>query len=113
MDRGFHHFDAAEMRAVIFAQKLVVTTRQIDDAGALARLAQKLLHHVVVILRPIPAGLQLPAVDDVADQIDHLGIVAAQEVEKAISLAAARAEVNVGNEQSTEPEWAVLKRHRA
>ena len=55
MDRRLHHLDAAEMGAVIFAQELVVVARQVDDARALARLAQQFLHHVVVMLRPIPA----------------------------------------------------------
>jgi hypothetical protein len=62
-------------------------------------------------LRPKPARFQLPAVDDVADQINRVGIVIAQEVKETIGLAAARAEVNVGNEESTEPNCTVLRRH--
>ena len=85
--------------------------RQINEAGALARLAQQLLHHVVVRLRPIPARAQLPAIDDVADQIDRFGIVIAQEVEQAFGLAAARAEMNIRNKESTEQTRAVLKCH--
>ena len=54
---------------------------------------------------------QLPAVDDVADQIDRVGIVIAQEVEQAFGLAAARAEMNIGNEESTEQTRAVLDCH--
>ena len=46
--------------------------------------------------------LQLPAVDDVADEIDGLGVVVAQEVEQPFGLAAARAEMNIGNEERTE-----------
>ena len=76
--------------------------RHIDDARALARLAQELLHHVVVRLRPVPARAQLPAVDDVADEIDRLGVVPAQEVEQPLGLAAARAEMHVGDEQCAE-----------
>jgi len=40
---------------------------QIDDSRALARLAQEFLHDVIMVLRPKPAGAQLPAIDDVAD----------------------------------------------
>ena len=40
-----------------------------------------------------------PAVDDVADQEDRVGIVVAQEVEKPLGLAAARAEMDVGEKQ--------------
>ena len=74
----------------------------VDDARALARLAQKLLHHVVVRLRPVPARFQRPAVDDVADQIDRVGIVVAQEVEQLAGLTAARAEMDVGDEERAE-----------
>src|ERR1700730_3753210 len=85
----------------------------VDDARALARLAQQLLHHVVVMLRPVPAGLELPAVDDVADQINGVGIVIAEEIEEAIGLAAARAEMNVGDKERTEPSCAVLNCHES
>ncbi len=86
--------------------------RQVDDARALARLAQQLLHDVVVVLRPVPARAQLPAVDDIADQIDRVGVVIAQEIEKLLGLAAARAEMHIGNKQSTELYCAVLECHR-
>ena len=52
----FAHLDAAEMGAVIVAQEFVVIAGDVDDARALARLAQKLLRHVVVRLRPVPAA---------------------------------------------------------
>ena len=57
----FHHVDAAEMRAVIVAQELVVIAGNVDDLGALARLAQHLLHEVVVRLRPVPARISAPS----------------------------------------------------
>jgi hypothetical protein len=91
--------DAAEMRAVIAAQEFVVIAGDVDDAGALARLAQQLLHHVVMRLRPVPGGLQRPAVDDIADEIEDVGLVPAQEVEEFFGLTAARAEMHVGDEK--------------
>ena len=112
VDRGLDHVDAAEMGAVIVAQELVVIAGQIDDARALARLAQQLLHHVVMVLRPEPAGAQLPAVDDVADQINGLGIVIAQKADELIGLATARAEMHIGNKESTEFGRTVLDSHR-
>ncbi len=93
------HLDAAEMGAVIAAQEFVVVAGDVDQAGALARLAQQLLHHVVVRLRPIPRRAQRPAVDDVADQVDGVGVVVAEEVEQLVGLAAARAEMHVRNEK--------------
>ena len=103
MDGALHHLDPAEMGAVITAQEFVVIAGNVNDAGALARLAQQLLHHVVVRLRPIPARFQRPAIDDVADQIDGFGFVEAQEIEKLVGLAAARAEMHVGQKQRAEP----------
>ena len=48
MDRGFDDLDAAEMRAVVIPQELVVIARDINEPGALARLAQHFLHEFVV-----------------------------------------------------------------
>ena len=54
MDRAVGDDDAAEMHALEHAQELVVVAGDVGDARALARLAQQLLHHVVVALRPVP-----------------------------------------------------------
>ena len=100
MDGVLHDIDAAEMRAVIVAQELVVIAGDVDDLGALARLAQHLLHEVVVRLRPVPVGLQRPAVDDIADEIDGIGIMAAEEIQQSVGLRAAGSEMDVGDKQS-------------
>ena len=68
------------------------------------------LPHVLEI-QPAPTGFQLPAVDDIADQINGVGVVMAEKVEKPAALAAARAEKNVRDEERTEPNCAGLKRH--
>ena len=44
--------------------------------------------------------LQPPAVDDVADQIDRLGLVVAQEIDQELGLGRPRAEMDVGDEQA-------------
>ena len=98
VDGGLLHLDAAEMAAVIVAQEFVVVAGNIDQPASLAHLAQKLLHHVVVGLRPIPALLQPPPVDDVADKIDRVGIVVLQEVKQKLGLTALGAQMNVGQE---------------
>jgi hypothetical protein len=56
---------------------------------------QQLLHDIVVKLRPIPGGFKLPAVNDVADEINGVGLVTAQQIEQLVSLAAARSEMDV------------------
>ena len=100
MDGVLHHVDAAEMGAVIVPQKLVVVAGHIDDLCALARLAQHLLHEIIVRLRPVPAGLQRPAIDDVADEVDGVGVMAAEKIQQAVGLRAAGSEMDVGDEQS-------------
>src|SRR5262249_25838407 len=112
MDRGLDDFDAAEMRSIVVAQKLVVVAGQINDSRTLARLAQEFLHDVVMMLRPEPAGAQLPAVDDIADQINGLGIVITQKLEKLSGLAAASAEMYIRDKQSAEFCCALLGCHR-
>jgi hypothetical protein len=53
----------------------------------------------------------LPAVHDVADQIDRVGVMITKEVEEAVGLTAASAEMDVGDEESTVACRAVLKVH--
>jgi hypothetical protein len=52
----------------------------------------------------------MPSVDDVADQIDRLSFVIADELEQPIGLAAFAAEVHVGDEQRAKP---AFRRHGA
>ena len=111
MNGVFHHVDAAEMGAVIVPQEFVVIAGDIDDLGALARLAQHFLHEVVVRLRPVPVGLQRPAVDDIADEIDGIGIMAAQEVQQSVGLRAAGPEMDVGDKQSAKAPFRQLFTH--
>jgi hypothetical protein len=55
----------------------------------------------------------LPAINNVANQINGLGVVISQEIEKALGLTAARAEVDIGNKERTEPSCAGLKCHES
>src|SRR5665647_3492826 len=94
------------MGTVVVPQELVVIAGDVDDLGALARLAQHFLREVVVRLRPVPAGLQRPAIDDIANQVDGIGIMAAEKVQQSFGLRAAGPEVNVGDKQSAKaPFW--------
>ncbi len=89
------HLDAAEGVVGIAAHELVVVAGHEDHPRALARLAQDLLRHVVVRLRPEPTAPELPAVDDVAHQVQRVAFEAAQEGEQCGSLAARRAQVQI------------------
>ena len=63
--------------------------------GSLTRLTQNLLYDIVVALLPIPVLAQLPAINDISDQIELIGFIVLQEVEEKLCLAARRAEVDV------------------
>ena len=102
MDRVLDDLDAAEMRSVIGPQEFVVVAGHVNDCRALARLAQHFLDEVVMRLRPVPARLQRPAIDDIADEIDRLGIVILEEIQQLAGLRAARTQMDVGDEQSPE-----------
>ena len=75
--------------------------RNKHNARALAGLAQKLLQHVVVRLRPHRPALQPPEVDDIADEVERVGIVVLEEIEERLRLARAGSEVHVGDEDRT------------
>ena len=99
VQRPVGHDDAAEMGALEIPQELVMVAGDVNDAGALARLPEQLLDHVIVRLRPVPGPPQPPAVDDVADQVDGVRVMVAKEVDQKLCLGRLRAEVEVGQEQ--------------
>ena len=82
----FPNFDAAKGMAGEGPGKFVVVARYIDNMAALAGTAQKLLHHVVVALRPEPAAAQLPAVHDVPHQVQSVTGVLLQKIQQSIGL---------------------------
>jgi hypothetical protein len=80
-----------------------VIAGHVDHLRAGARLAQDFLHHLVLRFGPVPGAFEPPPVDDIADQVDRVGIDMAQEVEQIVGLAAARAQMRVGNPDRAVP----------
>ena len=99
VDRLAPDLDAAEGQSEELAGELVMVAGNENHPRAAPHLAQKLLHDVIVRLRPVPADPQPPAVDDVADQVDRIRLVVAKQIENEIGLAAARAQMQIGEEQ--------------
>jgi len=54
-------------------------------------------------LRPIKPPFHLPQIDDVADQVDRLGVGFFEEVMQKIGPTPPKAEVNVGEPDGAEP----------
>ena len=87
VDVVFLHCDAA-VDAEEIGEELVVIARDVDDFRPLAALAENLLDHVAVLLRPIDAAAQFPAVDQIAHDIEGLELVIPEKVEKCAGVAA-------------------------
>ena len=84
---GFaQNLDAAKAEFDKLAGKFIMIAGNIDHFCAFARFAQQLLHHIIVGLRPIPAGAKAPAVDNVADQKNRIGLIHFQKVQNQIRL---------------------------
>src|SRR5262249_8676902 len=92
------HLNTGKLALAIIAQELVVISGNVDDARALIDLAQDFAHDRRLRGRPVPAPLQLPTVDDVADEKKRVACVAREKVREQFGLAAARPEMSVGDE---------------
>ena len=101
-------------RPAIVAQGLVVVARDQHETHAFARLAQELLDHIVVRLRPMRPTPHLPEIDDVADEIDDVGFAVPQELEQLCGLRRACPQVDIGEEEGphmpaeAEARWQVI-----
>ena len=62
-------------------------------------LAQELLQHVVVRLRPVRPAPHAPEIDDVADQVDDVGVVCLRKSSRASAWDDLRAQMNIGDEK--------------
>lgn len=73
----------------------------VDHLGAALAHGQQAADHGVG-LRPVDAAAQFPAVDDVADQVHAVGLVALEEGGQALGLAIAGSQVDIGNPQGAD-----------
>jgi hypothetical protein len=82
MDHLIGDLDPAELQQRVIAQPFVVVTGDVYDVRPLPDFPKDLLDDVVVDLRPVPRLSEAPAVDDVTDQVDRIGVVVAQKIEE-------------------------------
>jgi len=82
-------------------EKLIVIARDINDAGAFARLAQHLLNHVVVFLRPMKTAAQGPDVDQIAHDVERFELIFSEKREERSGVAPPCPEMDVGNPGGT------------
>jgi len=95
--------DAAKIHADELLQKFIVIAGDVDDARLLAAFAEQFLDEDIVIILPVPFGLQLPAIKKIADEVEIFAIHVAQEIQQRIHLRVLGPEVDVGD-----PDRAIL-----
>jgi len=100
VDGVFSDFNPPEKQPGISADEIVVVAWNVDDTRTLADFPQKLLHDIVVRLRPIPGALQPPAVENVADEVNRLCIMVAEKIKQQVRLTISASEMNIRDEQS-------------
>ena len=89
-------FNAAKIHAAVVSQAVVVIAGNENDARALAGLAQKLLQHIIVGLWPMRAALDLPEIDDIANEVIGFSVRIAKKIKKRFGLAIAHSQMHVG-----------------
>ena len=95
MDRLSFDLDPAEGQAEELSGEFIVVAGDEHHPRAAPDFAQQLLNDVVMRLRPIPACAESPAVNDVADEVDRVGLHMAQHVQDEMRLAPACAQVQI------------------
>jgi hypothetical protein len=79
-----------------------VITRNENDPRSLAGFAKKLLQHIIMRLQPKWAPPDAPEIDDIADEIDCIGVVVAQEIKKGFRLTCPCAQMQIRDEKGPE-----------
>src|SRR6478672_9783465 len=100
MNRPSLDLDAAKGQAEELAGEFIVVAGNEHHPRAATNLAQQFLDDVVVRLRPVPARTEPPAVNDVAHQVNGVGLDMTKHIQNKMGLAAARAQVQIRQEQS-------------
>ncbi len=97
VDDLVRHHHAAETHPGELVDELIVVAGDINDFGLLAAFAEQFLDEDVVVAAPEPAELQLPAVNEIADEVEVLAIHHAQKVQQLLDAGVLGAEMDVGN----------------
>ncbi len=99
--RVVHDLETAERQSQVGPQVVVVVAGQEHDAGAALHLLAEQAQDVAVPLGPTDAFTKAPQIEDVADEIDGLGIIAIEKFGEAAHVREARTEVHIGNEKAS------------
>ena len=95
MNRFVADVDIAERESDELPCTFIVVSGDVGDPCPFAGFTQNLLNDVVVSLSPVPPACELPAIDDVANEVKTIGFVMLEEVEKPFGLATGGSQVNI------------------
>src|SRR5439155_22447621 len=87
--------------------ELIVISRNVNYASALTGFTQYFLDDVVMLLRPINSAAKRPDIDEISHYVERLKIILTEKIEQCCGIAAARAQMHVGD-----PAGAVMPRYR-
>ena len=86
---------APEVEAEEVTQELIVIADKVGDLGLLAVQAEHLLDDRVGVGVPPPPAAQLPAIDDVPDEVEMVALDRLEERQEGLGLAVSAPQVEV------------------
>src|SRR5881398_2454872 len=95
MHNPFDKAQRPEVQSKELLKEFVVITNDQGDFGLFAILAKQFLDEHVVLLRPVPLAPQLPAVNEIADDVKLLAFSRAQELQQLAHMGVPCTEMNV------------------
>ena len=87
--------------AEMTGEKLIMIAWNVNDPRPFAGLAQNLLNHVVMLLRPVNATFERPDVDQITDDVERVELVFLEEGKERRGITTAGPEMDVRNPSGT------------
>ena len=108
-----HDLNAAKVVCHVAGCELIMVARHEDDQQALASLSHRLLHDVVVRLRPVASAAQLSAVNGSPDEIQHFAVHVAQELQQLdrLTAGAVRTQIRYPDRTQLDPVFSFVLFH--
>jgi hypothetical protein len=78
-------------------------SRDVDQPNPFSYLTEELLDDIIMLLGPVPTRFEPPAVDDVAHEVDRIGVDCPKKIKEQVALTTFRAKVQIGDEECAVP----------
>ena len=101
VDDLLRQLEAAQMQLAKILEKFVVIAGDVGDLSPMTAFAEQFLNQDVVFVAPKPFVLQLPAVNQVANDVKVLAFAPAQKLQQSVHLRVAHSQMNVRNPNRT------------